>query len=126
VDNKYHLDYNNTRYKRVISKLISILGGKCVKCGSTTDLQFDHKNPAEKEFTITVGWARNWNIVLQEARKCQLLCVSCHSEKSTIERGQLIGKGNHGTLASYRYCKCPECKEAKAQYNRQYKAAKLA
>ena len=68
------------RYKRNKQKYVDKLGGKCVECGSTELLQFDHINPLEKSFTITSNFHRK--DLDEELAKCQLLCPTCHLEKT--------------------------------------------
>ena len=68
------------RYERNKKKCVDKLGGKCVACGSTELLQFDHINPLEKSFTITSGFHRK--DLDEELAKCQLLCWDCHMEKT--------------------------------------------
>ena len=67
-------------YKRNKQKCVDKLGGKCVECGSTELLQFDHINPLEKSFTITSNFHRK--DLDEELAKCQLLCWECHMEKT--------------------------------------------
>lgn len=50
----------------------------------------------------------------------QLLCRSCHEAKTLVDRGQESAKESHGTLSSYKYCKCNLCKKAKADYMSRY------
>lgn len=121
MDNRYHRDYNNRRYSRVRERLVSMLGGQCVKCGSTENLQFDHVDPSTKSFNVSEGWARKWFLVVEEINKCQLLCFSCHRKKTLKDCNQQDARKSHGTLSSYRYCKCSLCREAKAKYNRAHK-----
>ena len=56
------------------------MGGKCVKCGATEYLQFDHINPSEKSYNITNNLHRK--DLDEELKKCQLLCWDCHMEKT--------------------------------------------
>jgi hypothetical protein len=65
--------------------LIEMLGGKCVGCGITENLQFDHIDRKQKSFTIgkMLGYSLE-NKLIPEAKKCQLLCKSCHQIKTTI------------------------------------------
>jgi len=46
------------------------------------DLQFDHKDPKTKQFDIASGLDRPRVQLLAEVVKCQLLCGSCHREKT--------------------------------------------
>lgn len=64
--------------------LISLLGGKCVKC-ETSDvrvLQFDHIDPKSKEFGINKRLYYSLKVLEPEALKCQLLCANCHVIKT--------------------------------------------
>ena len=79
-------------YLRVIEKkrnikieLVELLGGKCCKCGydkSTYALDFHHKNPEEKDYSISLKMNKgvNIDILKEEAKKCILLCANCHRE----------------------------------------------
>ena len=65
--------------------LIEMLGGKCVGCGVTENLQFDHIDRKQKAFTIGKKLQSSLeNKLIPEAKKCQLLCKSCHQIKTTI------------------------------------------
>lgn len=45
-------DYDLNRYEERRNKGLKLLGGVCVKCGTTENLQFDHIDPATKLFNI--------------------------------------------------------------------------
>ena len=62
--------------------LLEKLGGKCVQCGSTKALEFDHIDPKTKSFNISAGYNKPKEILEKELSKCQLLCNKCHIEKS--------------------------------------------
>jgi 5-methylcytosine-specific restriction endonuclease McrA len=100
------------------------LGGHCLKCGSDKNLQFDHKERKNKDFTIAKLSSINEKKFWKEIQKCQLLCNSCHSEKTLLEVGHISAKDSHGTLSSYRYCKCDLCKKAHSDYCRKWKKRK--
>jgi transposase len=72
------------RRQRVKELLIADAGGKCVVCGydrHPAALQFHHLDPAMKEFGLsTRGVARSLEKARSEARKCVLLCATCHAE----------------------------------------------
>jgi 5-methylcytosine-specific restriction endonuclease McrA len=97
------------------------LGGRCVECGSTDDLHLDHKDPSSKLLELGKQWALEKSVVDTEVEKCQILCSSCHRVKSTLERGQTPARGTHGTLSSYRYCRCSECKTAWNNHSKLYR-----
>ena len=62
--------------------LLERLGGKCVECGTTKRLQFDHIDPRTKSFTIAQKLTSSIKILYEEVDKCQLLCPDCHLEKT--------------------------------------------
>lgn len=110
------------RYKERKARAISYLGGVCVACGAAADLEFDHKDPAAKSFTITTKLGGGaWDKIREELDKCQLLCGKCHHEKSLKDYGKQDATKVHGTLSSYRVCRCDLCKAAWNKYHADYK-----
>ena len=69
-------------------KLVALFGGKCKLCGYKKyvgALDFHHQNPKEKSFALSVkGLCYAWEDILNEAKKCVLLCKNCHME---VENG---------------------------------------
>jgi len=93
--NAYHREYAKSNreklnasardlQKRKKATLVEHLGSKCVGCGTTKDLQFDHIDRTQKSFTIGKCWGYTLEKLLEEADKCQLLCKECHQYKTTI------------------------------------------
>lgn len=73
------------RRRRVKQKLIDLKGGKCEECGYSKcmgALTFHHINSDEKDFELN---SRNLNrkeeVLLEELKKCRLLCHNCHAEE---------------------------------------------
>jgi hypothetical protein len=64
--------------------LIEMLGGKCLGCGTTKNLQFDHIDRTEKSFCIGSSLASKLEKLVEEANKCQLLCETCHQHKTLV------------------------------------------
>tara|TARA_B100001059_G_C17294102_1_gene314193 strand:+ start:42 stop:491 length:450 start_codon:yes stop_codon:yes gene_type:complete len=78
-----HSEYFKKRYYEKLSESMEKLGGKCVKCGATERLEFDHIDPKNKSFEITRGLLMGDREKFQEELdKCQLLCYDCHLEKT--------------------------------------------
>ena len=77
------------RKKRLIKEqLIKYKGGKCQKCGYCKcqgALQFHHRDPSQKEFSLSQINLNDTNFSLekiyQEVDKCDLLCANCHAEQ---------------------------------------------
>lgn len=60
------------------------MGGKCVLCGynrSLPGIEIHHINKNEKEFSFSdYKNYKNWYHLLDELKKCTLLCSVCHKE----------------------------------------------
>jgi hypothetical protein len=108
------------RYHVQRKKALDYLGNKCVKCGATQSLDIDHIDPKDKKFPVMSGWSTTPANFESELAKCQLLCRDCHIVKTRQDLGQNNALEVHGTLSSYRYCKCEKCKEAKSLHNKKY------
>lgn len=69
--------------RKMKRKLIEDNGGCCCLCGYDKydgALEFHHIDSKEKEFTIGSSSMRNYEKMLEESRKCILLCSNCHKE----------------------------------------------
>lgn len=125
-------NYQNTRRNKIRQELILYLGGSCVVCQATDQLEFDHKDPKTKSFTIASGLDKPKDVLLAEVNKCQLLCKNCHlkktiSESSTIHanpwnKGIQVQKDRHGKSSGYCIdrCRCEKCVNWNKQRKRRY------
>ncbi len=64
----------------------------CIDCGETdlVVLEFDHRDPAEKLFSIgsvMTGNRRSLKSVQSEVAKCDVRCANCHRRKTAISGG---------------------------------------
>ena len=76
---------NKERRERIKKELLKRSGGKCSACGyskSQSALCFHHRNPENKEFSISgVRLTLMKRTILEsEADKCDVYCLNCHSE----------------------------------------------
>ena len=65
--------------------MVLAMGGKCQCCGydrCNDSLAFHHIDPTEKElgFSGIRANPKKWNKIIEELRKCILVCHNCHSE----------------------------------------------
>ena len=62
----------------------------CAHCGITDPrvLEFDHVDPNIKSVSIARAIADvwSWDKILQEIKKCQILCANCHKIKTSAEQ----------------------------------------
>jgi hypothetical protein len=71
--------------------LIELRGGKCKNCGYNrclNALSFHHRNPRTKKFNVAGNYNRSWKANLAEAKKCDILCMNCHTELHAKEDEQ--------------------------------------
>lgn len=66
-------------------ELVAMMGGKCCCCGydkNIAALEFHHTNPGNKSFQLDARHLANTTMekVLEESKKCVLLCSNCHKE----------------------------------------------
>lgn len=106
--------------------LVKELGGCCLECGyskSLNALHFHHLSD-DKEFDVSQH-RLSYKKLLQEARKCVLLCANCHAEKHEIDVSSLFYGAKiryinnpvpHGTVAGYKRCR-PSCDACRAAWN---------
>lgn len=92
----------NTKIRRFRAKLaaIELLGGKCNRCAFDSHpsaLEFHHKD-GDKEFAIGMAANKSWGSIVDEIRKCELLCSNCHR----IEHSERYEKDFIGMALSYK------------------------
>lgn len=106
LQNEYQKRYRKERRLTWIKSQ----GGTCKKCGSDDRLEVDHVNPELKITHHVWGWSEKRRTA--ELSKCQVLCYSCHKEKTIEQRKHAV----HGTNSMYTLgCKCTICKAAHAR-----------
>jgi len=75
------------RHHKIRSIIVAAAGGCCAACGysrCTSALQFHHVDPSTKAFNVNPSTGKALAKYLEEARKCVLVCATCHVE---IEAG---------------------------------------
>jgi len=118
--NSYMNEYMKSRWARRRLEAINYLGGACVQCGNSTNLEFDHVDPTTKTYTVASASSRGDEVFWKEVDKCQLLCYACHKQKTSSEQNFDHGGG----VAGKKNCKCALCTKQRALYMKNYKARK--
>ena len=87
--------YNNINYQSYLAqqqrgrkrklKLLEMKGFKCECCNygkNYAALEFHHKEPSKKSFQLDLRSLSNrkWDAILDEVKKCILICSNCHAE----------------------------------------------
>lgn len=66
------------------NKLLEMSGGKCKYCSYNkckSALSFHHLDKSTKLFGLTItNMGKEWNLILEEFKKCELVCMNCHAE----------------------------------------------
>lgn len=71
-------------------KLVQMFGGQCSQCGYNANLaalHFHHVDSTTKQFKLDARILSNkkWENIVEEAKKCLLLCSNCHAEEHNPE-----------------------------------------
>lgn len=71
--------------RRCKERIIFSMGGACCICNYNrcpASLALHHLDPSKKDISFSTIRAnpKNWQIIVQELRKCVLVCHNCHSE----------------------------------------------
>lgn len=89
--------WKETHKKTALLKKENIISIKensdgCCKCKEKRHylLDFHHLDPNTKLFQIGQGESKGWNKILEEIKKCILLCSNCHREFHYLEKTQDI------------------------------------
>ena len=108
-----------TRWTHRKKKAVMLCGGKCCKCGydrNFSALHFHHTDQSKKEFSWIKARLYSWDKVLEELKKCILVCANCHFE---IHYPECVLDGiitqadsrlnKEGTISTTGKCKNPKC-----------------
>jgi hypothetical protein len=107
-------------------RIIDAFDGKCCNCGYNkchAALELHHLDPLQKKFTFGAirSSPKSWATIVEELRKCVLLCANCHREfhSNLIQVPENAPRFNeeYTNYSNKRqiefYDNCPVCGEAK-------------
>jgi hypothetical protein len=103
--------------------LVEYKGGKCQRCGYDKNIPsvyaFHHRNPNEKEFSIS-GMTKSFDNLKKEADKCDLLCSNCHLE--VHHELHVKHREEHGVPHLQKLLQCENCnnKFLRNKYGQKY------
>jgi hypothetical protein len=84
-------------------ELVDLFGGKCQICGYSkciSSLEFHHKDPLKKEISVS-GSTKNKKKIIEESKKCILVCSNCHREIHHNEREKIKNNLSEGDFKHY-------------------------
>lgn len=76
---EYFRQYDKKRFARKRAFLLE--GKSCIRCGfdDVRALEFHHRDPSNKLFSVMRSLTKNMNDLLLEIKKCDLICANCHA-----------------------------------------------
>lgn len=83
--------YKKQYHRQRKVKLILANGRKCIDCGIEYDgknaciFHFHHRDPSTKLFIMNQLTAKSWKSIIEEAKKCDMLCANCHEKRHSEE-----------------------------------------
>lgn len=86
---KCKYEYVRENRRKIKTKLIKEAGGCCQKCGydkCNDALEFHHKDPLQKSFSIGESMICSFKRLQEEIKKCILICANCHRELHAEEK----------------------------------------
>ncbi|HEU4943676.1 MAG TPA: hypothetical protein VFT10_00785 [Solirubrobacterales bacterium] len=90
-----YIDAAARRRRAVVAERIELLIAylrehPCADCGETDPLVLEFDHLRDKKFSIAQAWRdHNWQTVLDEMAKCEVVCANCHRRR-TARRGGFI------------------------------------
>ena len=82
---------------RIANKMraVKMLGGRCSTCGWSGDpvselAIFDFHHRGDKDFNLSPSFNKKWESIVQEIKKCVLLCASCHRLENSKRDAKLM------------------------------------
>lgn len=95
---------NRRLAKELRAQVITKLGGHCVFCFGTTDLQLDHGNRDGKQHREQArnGSVKYYREMLANKYAIQIVCSKCHRAKSALEQRGTLGTANIADVVAKR------------------------
>lgn len=82
LSKEYQRNINHKTYRKFRFEVVKIKGNKCFKCGKknlpVAVYELHHRDPTQKDMTISDARAKSWEKFVEEMEKCDLVCCNCH------------------------------------------------
>lgn len=101
LKNKELIIQKNQERKIVLKiKCIDYLGGSCNRCKLNVDCLdvycFHHRNPLDKDFSLSTRRTSTFEAIKSELDKCELLCSNCHRKEHYIAKTDKFARYRRG------------------------------
>lgn len=118
-------DHKKTWRTKARELLTEAFGGACTICGYNkcrAALDFHHVDPKQKDALLSIAMRQGyaWASIVEEARKCTILCCRCHRElhANLVELPDNYAKFNEDyldviKLRKQEFDNCPICNQEK-------------
>jgi hypothetical protein len=83
-DSSWYLEYKEKRVQQARErkqKAVKLMGNKCYDCGNSYPdcvYDFHHLDPNEKDLNPSAAIKRTEERMMEELKKCVMLCANCH------------------------------------------------
>lgn len=87
-----YIDNARRRRQRVVEERMRYIvdylrAHPCADCGETDVLVLEFDHLRDKNFGISAGLDRNWEELLAEIAKCEVVCANCHRRRTARRFG---------------------------------------
>jgi len=116
-------EYVKTFRKKIKEALVKAFGGKCPLCEFNKyneGFAFHHIDPSKKEFTISSYGKLNTEKLKEEAKKCVMICMTCHvgihAKHLEAPKDQVFNESLFDEICNRKKAKkdkCPKCGDPK-------------
>lgn len=107
--NKSESNHRKTKYEARSQELLALKGGQCEICAYNAckrALSYHHVDPTTKNFQLSSNnLYRSWDEIIEESKKCRLLCQNCHANLHEEERNKTVSKRDSIRKEKYTICK---------------------
>ena len=80
-EKKSSYPYQKARGIKRKIELVNLLGGRCKSCGYNKNLGASKLNNKITQLDVRNLTNRKWSFIMEEVKKCELLCSNCHAEE---------------------------------------------
>jgi hypothetical protein len=88
-----NIEYQKRKNKTRRAYIYKLKSKPCADCGKSfpsVAMDFDHRFGTKKLFDIGTSMQRNWDVILCEIEKCDIVCANCHRIRTWLKRKEQL------------------------------------